>query len=705
MVLDARTAKVMGATLSLADIMDKYDIAMLESLSKVRQPVPDIPALYFVEPTLESIAAIVADFSDAKRGPMYKAALLCFTRSISPEAAALIKSCPALRMRVLCVVEVQLDYLPVETNIVTLGIDNPLNIYRLKDQHFATELQTITSRLVTLFVSSNERPYIRAAASSVALASRIGVAVSSAMDEYRERNPTFWYWGDTTLVDVKNGPHGDARRRSTLLIVDRSTDVLASVLHEFTYQAMLHDLVGHTHSEDKGRTMMYEDGKGVNRTLRVSNLGEQEDVFWERSKALHISEVSKYLHRALESYAASNVMAVAQRKGGSTAGRAMSNKELAKVMQQMPEFKETWAKHSGHTHFALLLTKLFNDLHLRDVSNVEQIIVTGVDEDGKKIKYKDEWRLFLQTVKELVQRIQEGRGSNVDDDNDDDDDLGGSEPPWKGMGAKKDQSGTDGKCAVDDDDAGAGSKESLLYCDVVRLMVTFCAVHGGFERCEWKDLKRVVNNECLMENVSQNLMSFGLTSCCSARTTTKRNTSEVAQRSKEAKANTKITRKRDPMLMTMLRLMIGNSNNGNSSNGNNSNNNGNRMIDMDTCAPWVNKEDQPAAAQNNRSRIPRSTRKPYKARNWYTAEKDDDSSSSNSTQEDSVAPPRFSTRFCGFLPRIYVFIPDASYSEVRAINDTMAEFGREIILISSGMTTSLDFARYLSTISTNNNNV
>jgi hypothetical protein len=68
------------------------------------------------------------------------------------------------------------------------------------------------------------------------------------------------------------------------------------------------------------------------------------------------------------------------------------------------------------------------------------------------------------------------------------------------------------------------------------------------------------------------------------------------------------------------------------------------MIDMDTCAPWVNKEDQPAAAQNNRSRIPRSTRKPYKARNWYTAEKDDDSSSSPSQQDQHVATISFTTQ-------------------------------------------------------------
>ena len=306
MVLDRRSAKVMGSALSLTDVMEKYDIAMLESLSKVRQPLPDIPALYFVEPTLESISSIVADFSNEQRGPMYKAALLCFTRSIPPEGAALIKNCAALRMRVLCVVELQLDYLPLETNVVSLGVPNSLAIYHLKKAPLQERVHTVTSRLVTLFASSNERPYIRATSNTSptsstsstsptpSLASHLGVAVNAAMDAYIANNSSvhsnFWYWGDGNVVDEVHGPHGNARRRSTLLIVDRPSDVLSSVLHEFTYQAMLHDLVGHTHSDDADRkTMVYSDTKQIQRTLKVSNLvQESEDVFWERSRHLHI---------------------------------------------------------------------------------------------------------------------------------------------------------------------------------------------------------------------------------------------------------------------------------------------------------------------------------------------------------------------------------------------------------------------------------
>ena len=664
MVLDQRAAKIMGSALSLTDIMDKYDIAMLESLEKIRQPVPDIPAIYFVEPTIQSIQSIVNDFSDVKRGPMYKAALLCFTRSIPPEGATLIKNCSALRMRVLCVVEVQLDYLPIETNVISLGITNSLDIYHLKEKELRTKIDTITARLVTLFASSNERPYVRAtsppttsasASTSSSLASQLGVAVSTALDQYIDNNThSHWYWGDGNLVDEKRGPHGDSRRRSILLVVDRSTDVLASVLHEFTYQAMLHDLVGHTHSQDFGKTMTYEDAKGVERNLRVSNLGQQEDVFWERSKSLHISQVSLFLHDAIESYASSNTMAVARgnSNSGNESGRAMSNKELAAVMQTMPEFKAMWAKHSGHSHFALLLSKMFGDMNLCDISKAEMTFVTGVTDDAKKIKYKEEWKLLLTTMEDMVEKLKIEQ--KIEDDNENT--IEENESPWSGMSSIKKNKPIKKQ----------HSKTKEIMCNIVRLVVIFCAAHQGIEDDEYKRLKKIIGNDDVMMNVEQNLTSFNLT-CYRTKTRTTRDSNQINNAIKEAKTNTMVTRKRKPLVATLLASML------------NTTTEEKGMI-------WVRKDDQPLEEKTMRRRIPRSTRKQYTPRNVAV----------NQNGKEGKNEGGNGTRFLSCLPRTYIYVVGGiTHSEICATYEAITQFNREIIIVGPDIITPTTMTEYL----------
>jgi hypothetical protein len=715
MVLDRHAAKIMGATLSLTDIMERYDIAMLESLSKIRQPIPDIPALYFVEPTIESISSIVADFSNDKRGPMYKAALLCFTRSIPPEGASLIKNCAALRMRVLCAVEVQLDYLPLENNVVSLGVSSPLNIYHLKGSKLQQRVHTVTSRLVTLFASSNERPYICAttntsstgtADTQPSLASQLGVAVNNAMNAYIDgaARANFWYWGDGNLVDNVHGPHGDERRRSTLLIVDRASDVVSSVLHEFTYQAMLHDLVGHTHSEDSN-TMKYTDKKQIERRLKVSNLAQDnEDVFWERSRHLHISDVSKYLHKALENYGASNVLAVLNRTGNNR--RTLTTKELGDVMQNMPEFKETYSKHCGHTYFALLLTKLFKDMNLEKISSLEQTIVTGVDEDGKKMKYQDELKLLLSTIEDIILK-----GNKDDEEQEDLDKIDkDAQSPWDGLGRKSSSSTTtttETKSGTYHDNINEKERDRMQL--ITRLLVIFCATHNGITDDEWKKINTLIMNSIRtniklnrrnqMLNIAENLKRFGLQ--CNLlqadKARGKRDLIEVSLRSKEAKNNTKITRKKETYLKTLVHCMLKETSKDEYST---------KTIDLNVCAPWVSKENCPKdddddgeERKKKRGRIPRSTRKNYVPTELINNESENSGTSKTKNSGGSGTIGMSSiTRFGSHLPRIYVYVVGGmTHSEISAVYDLIAKFNRDILIISSNIITPNIFSNYLLT--------
>jgi len=54
------------------------------------------------------------------------------------------------------------------------------------------------------------------------------------MNEFVAAAPSWWYYGMQGNME---------RDRSTLLLLDRSLDVLSPLMHEFTYQAMVNDLL------------------------------------------------------------------------------------------------------------------------------------------------------------------------------------------------------------------------------------------------------------------------------------------------------------------------------------------------------------------------------------------------------------------------------------------------------------------------------
>jgi syntaxin-binding protein 1 len=76
-----------------------------------------------------------------------------------------------------------------------------------------------------------EYPYIRAYQSGnlACLGEKLGKSLQKEVDHYSQL--------DSDFANLKNRP------RSTIIILDRSFDMISPLIHEFTYQAMLNDLL------------------------------------------------------------------------------------------------------------------------------------------------------------------------------------------------------------------------------------------------------------------------------------------------------------------------------------------------------------------------------------------------------------------------------------------------------------------------------
>ena len=76
-----------------------------------------------------------------------------------------------------------------------------------------------------------EYPYIRAYQSGniACLGEKLGKSLQKEIDNYAQL--------DTDFAELKK------KKRATIIIIDRSFDMISPLIHEFTYQAMLNDLL------------------------------------------------------------------------------------------------------------------------------------------------------------------------------------------------------------------------------------------------------------------------------------------------------------------------------------------------------------------------------------------------------------------------------------------------------------------------------
>ena len=171
-----------------------------------------------------------------------------------------------------------------------------------------------------------------------------------------------------------------------VLIVDRSVDPIAPIVHEWTYEgefiliivrtgdsndvvfcvtAMLFDLceVNHRNGLFKYRI---ETNKGTQDKEAVLN--EQDSLFCELRHE-HIAAVLVKLAEKAKDFSAKG--SSARLNGESTTG------QIKKVVQSLPRFMEAQAKLSTHTSIAAQINALLNQRNLSNVGRCEEEIIFG----------------------------------------------------------------------------------------------------------------------------------------------------------------------------------------------------------------------------------------------------------------------------------------------------------------------------------------
>ncbi|XP_047972329.1 SNARE-interacting protein KEULE-like [Salvia hispanica] len=364
LIMDKITVKIMSYACKMADITEE-GVSLVEDIHKRRQPLPSMDAIYFIQPTKENIVIFLSDMSG--KSPLYRKAFIFFSSPVSRELVAQIKKDGSVLSRIGALREMNLEYFAIDSQgFIT---DNERALEDLFGDEESSRrgdacLNVMGSRIATVFASLREFPYVRyRAAKSLD---------PNTMTTFRDLIPTKLaasVWNN--LMKYKaNLPNFPQLETCELLILDRSIDQIAPIIHEWTYDAMCHDLL----NMDGNKYIHEVPSKTGGRPEKKEVLLEDHDPIWLELRHAHIADASERLHEKMTNFVSKNKAAQIH---GSRSGGELSTRDLQKMVQALPQYSEQIEKLSLHVDIAGKINKIIRESGLKDVGQLEQDLVFG----------------------------------------------------------------------------------------------------------------------------------------------------------------------------------------------------------------------------------------------------------------------------------------------------------------------------------------
>ncbi|KAM0934713.1 putative sec1-like protein [Dioscorea sansibarensis] len=374
LIMDKVTVKIMSYACKMADITDQ-GISLVEDLFKRRQPLPSMDAIYFIQPSKENVVMFLSDMSG--RCPLYKRAFVFFCSPVPKEFVVHIKNDMSVIPRIGALSEMNMEYFAIDSQgFITdqdMALEELLAVNAEKSSQYNTCLSTMATRIATVFASLREFPYVRYRASKSA-------SDTSPMTTSHDLVPTklaaeVWNCLSKYKSTVPNFPQ---KETCDLLIVDRSIDQIAPVIHEWTYDAMCHDLL----NMDGNKYVQEIPSKTGSEPEKKEALLEDHDPVWLELRHAHIADASERLHDKMTHFMSNNK--AAQIHQSSRGGGELSTKDLQKMVQALPQYNEQMDKLSLHVEIAGKINKMIRELDLRELGQLEQDLVFG-DAGAKEV--------------------------------------------------------------------------------------------------------------------------------------------------------------------------------------------------------------------------------------------------------------------------------------------------------------------------------
>ncbi|KAF4302665.1 Sec1-like protein [Botryosphaeria dothidea] len=333
LLLDSETVPIVSTATTQSALLS-HEVYLTDHLdSQTREKMRHLRCLCFVRPSPESIQFLIDELREPKYGE-YNIYFSNIIRKSSLERLAEADDHEVVR----AVHEYFADYLVINPDLMSLNLQ-PRIWSNNPDLWNPDALQRSTEGVIAMLLSLKKKPLIRYQKNSL-LAKKLATEVRYQMTQEEQ------------LFDFRK-----TDTSPILLIVDRRDDPVTPLLTQWTYQAMVHELLG----VNNGRVDL-SDVSDIRPELKEITLSQDQDPFFKKNMYLNFGDLGQNAKDYVEQFAS--------KQQGSL--KLESITDMKRFVEDYPEFRKLSGNVTKHVTLVGELSRRVGEDHLLDVSELEQ---------------------------------------------------------------------------------------------------------------------------------------------------------------------------------------------------------------------------------------------------------------------------------------------------------------------------------------------
>ncbi|TFK52450.1 Sec1-like protein [Heliocybe sulcata] len=353
LLLDSHTTPIVSLASTQSSLLS-HQVYLTDRIdNRKRDRLPHMKCVCFLQNREESLEALEGELREPKYGEYY----LYFSNVLSKTAIERLAEVDEYEV-VREVQEYFADYAPLLPSLFSLNHvpSSSRPLYGSSPNSWDPKaLERAVDGITAVLLSLKKRPVIRYEKMS-GMARKLGLEI-----QHRIQSESSLF--DFRLTQVP----------PLLLILDRRNDPVTPLLCQWTYQAMVHELLGIQNGRVDLRTV-----PGIAPELSEVTLTTTTDPFFQEHHLATFGDLGEHLKNYVQSYQ-SKSLAHAPSSINSIA-------DMKRFVEEYPEFKKLGGNVSKHVALVGELSRLVERDKLLDVGEVEQGLATGSGADMRSVQ-------------------------------------------------------------------------------------------------------------------------------------------------------------------------------------------------------------------------------------------------------------------------------------------------------------------------------
>eukprot|EP00742_Colponemidia_sp_Colp-10_P003657 GILJ01003892.1.p1 GENE.GILJ01003892.1~~GILJ01003892.1.p1 ORF type:complete len:588 (-),score=99.65 GILJ01003892.1:174-1937(-) len=344
LIMDVETTGIVSIVYSQSSVLQK-EVFLVDRIDRERnEKLLHLKAVYFLRPTQDNFKRLVEEL----KNPNFHEYYLFFSSFVPQDQLQRLAEADetdSIRQ----VQEFYADYYAVNKDLFTLNIPSTINLLTPEWHKLGRSVfDRMVEGVIGCLLSVRKKPVIRFARSSE-LCRQLADEVQSRMDE----EPSLFEFRRTEVSPV-------------LLIVDRRDDPVTPLLNQWTYQAMVHELIGISNNvvDMRPKRTQAAGAAPVKPELEQLVMSQEQDRFFADNMFGNFGDLAVAIKEYVDLYQ--------QQTNSNT--KIQSIEDMQNFIESYPEFAKLSGNVSKHVAVLHELGRQVETRNLLDVSKLEQEI-------------------------------------------------------------------------------------------------------------------------------------------------------------------------------------------------------------------------------------------------------------------------------------------------------------------------------------------